>query len=351
MPRRNKQTVGRTARRFLGTLNNPTPLEIHGFVDLERCIDEPAKHCRFLCFQEEQGEGTATRHLQFYLELRSPSRITGVQAIQVEHPGNDASRGLPYFSTPFRRAHFEIARGTPLECITYCSKPSTRVDGGAHGRFGTVGGQGKRSDIESALSALRDGGLDEVMENHGTVAVMYPSGMREMDSFYRRNETKIFRKVSVLLIYGPSGTGKSRMARSLLPNAWWYSAPQNGCSYALGYSSQTDVIIDDFISWIPPAVLWRLLDGYPYNVNTKAGSAEWKAQRIIITSNFPLDQWFPKERKSGTLHHAALERRIPFVQFLSSAQISMIDGQVVPSWEEHMEIPTEAFKFRLRIKN
>lgn len=125
------------SRNFIFTINNPEPLgqpggshHVDSFSDSADqhdgapgqqppysgiCNAECGRYLRFpplvrgLVYQVERGD-SGTTHLQGYLELSNPARITQLKAW-----GGNWSRG-----------HFEVRQGTRAQAAQYCSKDDSR---------------------------------------------------------------------------------------------------------------------------------------------------------------------------------------------------------------------------------
>lgn len=98
-----------------------------------------------------------------------------------------------------------------------------------------------------------------------------------------------FQKRTVKWFWGPTGTGKTRMAWQELMHE--YKINQIWCSsgklepFFIGYVNQRAVILDDLRPGsIRFELLLRILDGYPVHVNVKGGQSMWMAEKIIITA-------------------------------------------------------------------
>ena len=92
------------------------------------------------------------------------------------------------------------------------------------------------------------------------------------------------------MLWGPSGTGKSRFVAARWPDAFW-KAPES--KWWDGYSGQETVVLDDFKDYAMPLVeLQRLLDWYPLWVEVKGGSVPMMAKRYVLTSNTSPDDWY-----------------------------------------------------------
>ena len=69
------------------------------------------------------------------------------------------------------------------------------------------------------------------------------------------------------VLWGPSGTGKSRFVAKRWPKAFWKSPEAKWWD---GYAGQEVVVLDDFKDYAMPLVdLQRLLDWYPLWVEVK----------------------------------------------------------------------------------
>lgn len=107
-------------------------------------------------------------------------------------------------------------------------------------------------------------------------------------------------KTNVIVVQGPTGTGKSRWAMEQYPDAYWKC---NGMWWD-GYETQESVIIDEFYGWLPWNLLLRLCDRYPMQVEVKGGAVNFVAKTIVIISNKRADAWYPNQ------YFDALARRV-----------------------------------------
>lgn len=104
----------------------------------------------------------------------------------------------------------------------------------------------------------------------------------------------------VYVFQGPTGTGKSKTASELFPNAFWKTRG----NWWDGYLDQETVIIDEFYGWLPWDLLLRLCDRYPLQVEVKGGTVNFNAKTIIFTTNALPCKWYKN------CYFPAFERRV-----------------------------------------
>lgn len=132
-----------------------------------------------------------------------------------------------------------------------------------------------------------DAGWDEIQiadEDFDTWAKHYRALER-----YKRLKTKPRNSINeVIVIQGPTGTGKSKYCLQQYPNAYWKQRSQ----WWDGYSGHETIILDEFYGWLPFDLLLRICDRYPLLVESKGGQLQFIATRIIITSNQIPSLWY-----------------------------------------------------------
>lgn len=258
------------SKYWMCTINNPSHNEIPTtWPDVE-----------YAAWQREKGE-QGTEHLQVYVIFTKTKYLTAVRKVQV--PG-----------------HWERRMGTHAQAKAYVTKADTRVAGPWEvGDEPADKEQGKRNDLLT-LKRKMDEGMTEgqiardpetfpVWARHHKVVARY-----KMLTGQQRN-WPTFTQV----IWGAPGLGKTRKALELAgPDAYWLPRPAGQTAWFDGYIGQETIVIDEFYGWLPLDLLCRLLDRYPYQVETKGGSMMVLCKKVIITSNVPPAQWYklPMER-------------------------------------------------------
>lgn len=219
----------------------------------------------FLVYQLEKAPTTGKLHWQGYVEFKKSLRIKAAQE-EIGQAG----------------AHMEPRKGTPWQAYQYCIKQESAVEEEYY-QFGKEPsedkkGQGRRSDLETIAQAALEGKDIREMD------IKHPGTMLKFDKNYIRMQQRHIPqrkfKTDVIVIYGPTGLGKSKIANEMAPDAYW----QEG-QWWDGYCGQKDVIIDDIDAGSQTRTFWlRLFDRYPLKVPYKGGMSEFVSNRIIITT-------------------------------------------------------------------
>lgn len=262
------------------TLNNYSEDEYIGI--RERAVLETA----YCIIGKETGE-QGTAHLQGYCILKVRKRLSGVKAVVGE------------------RSHCEIAKGSPQDNVTYCSKEGDYWEQGDRPASRTK----KRTRDEVATDFIKAIGEQDVesfrTENPGVWAW---DGKRLVENYCLSKPTIHRPNVRVVWLWGKPGCGKSRAAHERLDSAylkdprtkWWN-----------GYMLEPTAIIDDFgPNGIDLNHLLRWFDRYKCLVEVKGSMIPLYVEKFIVTSNFhPCDVFKDKDGNENA-QMAALMRRM-----------------------------------------
>ncbi|QUX80158.1 putative Rep protein [Feline stool-associated circular virus] len=226
--------------------------------------------------QIESCPETGRRHFQFYIQVGRTQKLAWMR----RHISD--------------KAHFEQARGNVQQNIDYCSKQDSRLDG--PWEVGIARRQGQTTGLTAATEMIASGAaVCEVAKLYPVVWVRHGKGLVHLRQTLALDADR--REFGpdgpeLWVLYGPSGSGKSRFAKEHWPDAFW-KAPYS--QWWDGYGKHETVILDDFKDdSMRLADLQRLIDWYPLWVEVKGGSLPMLATRYVITSNTHPETWYTR---------------------------------------------------------
>lgn len=232
----------------------------------------------YCVYQQEICPDTQRHHFQGYLHSKVSLRLAALKQI----PGLET-------------AHFEVARGTPQDNKTYCTKSETRVDGPYE--FGTIdlAGQGRRTDISGIVQLIKQGKSELDVAEHDTLTYLrYFKGLDRLRTLYtkpRDFQTELY------LVLGPPGLGKTTFVLDESPNAHW----KNRTDFWDGFNGEQDIVLDDFAGTLPFDELLRIVNPAPYQLNIKGGTVILRSKRLFITSNTCPESWWKRDHNLAPL--------------------------------------------------
>jgi hypothetical protein len=257
------------SRAICFTINNYSLNEV-------KRLKESFKDLKYGIFQFERGSN-GTKHIQGYAYSKNARTLKGWKEVVGS------------------RAHVEVARGTTEENRKYCSKEETRDSGAFEDpgiielfgpeskpyEFGMEPKQGSRTDLAELAKSAADSSvpLEELLQRFPDGYLKFYKGVSAIRSIVTGKRDW---KSQVIWLYGPTGTGKSRIANAIADAAYWKPGSNKWWD---GYQSHEDVIIDDYRRDLCTfSELLRLFDRYPYMVEAKGISFQMVAKRIIVTT-------------------------------------------------------------------
>lgn len=250
---------------------------------------DPAKwpYFKYSAYQREICPSTGREHIQAYILFSKKCSFSFVK----KHAGPTS--------------HIEPRFGTHEQAETYCSKDDTRKPDTEPIFIGDPPKPGARKAYDEIFDQLHNGRTirDLCFSQPGMIAHYKGAQyVKMMISDKRRWD------MDVIVLYGPTGLGKSELADHLAPDAYRLPiASDKNTLWFDGYSGEEDVIIEEFEGYrCTYSFLKEFLDRYPLLVPTKGGHANFCAKRVILTSNTPPELWYKwNDRRT----YAPLERR------------------------------------------
>lgn len=261
------------------TWNNPQVDHVDALQSLKDMPD--------LTYALFQAEKVTTLHYQGYIEFSKLKRLTQLKR---SHP----------------TLHWERRKGSQKQAIDYCRKEESRFAGPYEWGTPSESSQGARTDLSTAISSLKSGGIRALAADAPEALVRYSRGLLFLDSLTVPPKPA----PEVILLFGPTGTGKTRCFYDGETPDQRYAAPVTDGLWFDGYYSHEAVLFDDFngrLSKMGLAHLLRLLDRYDLQVPIKGGFRWFVPKRIYLTSNFHPRDWYDYSARME--QYAALKRR------------------------------------------
>jgi len=224
-------------------------------------------NCKYVVIGKEVGE-SGTPHLQGYIYFEQPKSMKQLKELIVG-------------------AHLEISKGTAAQNRVYCTK-----DGNFEER-GVI----PASQEEKGLKGK------EKLKEMWTLAVegqfleLPPQNIRVWEYIHQKYQAPPV-DLSVLnnqWIFGPTGSGKSSLIRSLkIP---FYPKPMS--KWWDGYSGEEVVVLDDFAPEHGKFLGYFLkiwADHYAFNAEVKGGMLKIRPKYLLITSQYRLSDCFEENQ-------------------------------------------------------
>lgn len=253
-------------RAWIFTLNNYTPEDCEKFINFK-----DNKQIKYFICGKEIAPTTGTPHIQGYIHF--------VNAKTREQTRKFISL----------RAHLKKAKGEDVHNQAYCSKENLLCE------YGTPAQPGKRNDLTQLRELVNNNvRIDDVVSQ----CTNYQQ-IRYTELLFKYKKMPPKQKRVIKWYYGISGTGKTYTA--IEESNEDYYITMNTLKWWDGYTGQKYIIIDELrANTCEFQTLLRLLDMYPYRIETKGGSM-WiqpTTTHIIITSSqSPRDMYIFKDEE------------------------------------------------------
>lgn len=307
-------------RSWCFTINNPQKLTD----EQQNRIKENLSDMRYYVIGKETGaEGTP--HWQGFLYAKNPIRMNTVKTILL---WTDS------------KAHIEYCKGTSIQNIAYCKKgeqphaeweelytagpnygknadfdeygesPATEQDKGAKGA------EAQKRKWSGILTDAKEGKWRKLEEE-------YP---REYLSCFRTLHTlraSTFNVTSVIQgelehewLHGISGAGKSSRARRENPNLYLKDVDGDTAKWWDMYDGEEVVLIEDLSPFNRSLTdaLKKWSDRYPFKAQVKGGYMQIRPRKIVVTSQYTIDQIWEDAETRAALHRRFIEIEVDSVE-------------------------------------
>jgi len=197
----------------------------------------------FMCYGIERGEQNGTEHIQGYVRFLTRRRFNTAKRII----------GGDHQCEP----HVEHCKGTELQNREYCFKQD-----GEHFQQGEFqpdfGMQGRRSDLDDlAQAALSGTSLRDIATRFPTSFIRYHRGIQSLIETTAPMPA-LERQVEVLILWGPTGTGKTHRTLHAWPTI--YGAKPGRDPWG-SYRGEKEILFDEFDHELWPITAMKPLPG------------------------------------------------------------------------------------------
>lgn len=319
-----KKTPSKPSRGWMITINNPIiPLDMY----LQQWFTDG--NIVFGCGQTEVG-AQGTRHHQAYIVTKVNDK-------------NSNGFGIKWLKENIHTtAHFEPRKGTHEEARDYCTleeykgEKKGRVAGpwtvgdwtpeAAKEAGRNKGGATVKKNIDALMLDVKAGVPDiELQEKYPHLYVQYYKAIERVRLNYAQLEPRV--QPYVVVLYGPTGTGKSHRAQVIMDNnggGFTFRRGNGGNMWADGYDPlRHPVVVFDEMDggFMPYRQLLRVCDKWPLVLDTKGGCVNFTPKIIIFTSNKHPKEWYSETvvkdttelmRRLTGQYGAIMEMTIPF---------------------------------------
>lgn len=264
------------------TFNNPTG-----------ALDTSDPRIKYVVWQLEK---VSCPHYQIYVEFNT--QVTGSQIVKI-WPG-----------CSFRDERF----GTQAQCIAYCTKAESRVEG--PWEFGEKSTQGARSDIAAVTDFIKSSSnpsFDDICDEFPEFVIKYPNGIRTLlKSIAERRSNPMeltLREWQAQLVTeldgpvndrkiiwfhdAPGNSGKTMVARYLIRNKGaFYTRNGKSADIAHAYNGQRIVVIDYTRSTethVNYEILEALKDGVIWSPKYDSQTKVFECPHVVCMANFMPD--------------------------------------------------------------
>lgn len=244
--------------------------------------------CVYLVTGEEVAPSTGTRHLQGYIRVKHPLRLS---AMVGRLPG----------------CHVEIARGNPQQCDAYCRKDNTGIySRGVIPVSQADKGAAEKKRWEDAWEHAKKGEIEEIPAD---IRIRQYSSLRRIERDFMPAVPRLEGPCGVW-IHGIAGAGKTRAVLDQFPEAY----PKPRSKWWDGYQGEDIVYLDDIdkynVALGGELKLWA--DAYPFIAENKGGSKKIRPKRFIVTSQYSIEEiWEDQATRQALLRRfVVIEKKL-----------------------------------------
>lgn len=227
---------------------------------------------KYVGYCEEIAPTTGTPHLQGFCSFKSPRTHEQAKAI-LEH------------------CYVERMIGSISQNEDYCSKSGKLVEHGVKPISNDDKGRAEKMRWHNAREFAKEGKFDDIDSD---IFIRCYSTLRRIRTDYAVKPKPC--DVICHWIYGPTGTGKSHAVETSFPDC--YKKNMDDIKWFDGYQGEDVIYLEDIdkyqVKW--GGMLKRLADRWPLLVNVKGSMLYIRPKRVVVTSNYAIDEIWSDEQ-------------------------------------------------------
>lgn len=290
-----------SSRKWQLTINNPVEKGFNH--DKIKAVLAEIKPIVYYCLSDEIGQ-EGTFHTHIYICGSSAIRFTTIKR-------------------RFPEAHLELARGSSQENLNYIRKSGKWTDDAKHEtsipdsfeEWGEmpIEQQGERTDLEALYGMIKDGQSNfEILESNPQFMLRINDINRARLTVRTEQFRKLFRKLDVSYLWGPTGVGKTRtvMEKYHYDDVFRVTDYKNPFD---NYEGQSTLVLDEYRGQFNISQFLNLLDGYPLELPARYANKVACYTQVYIISNIDLLEQYREIQRTQPETWAALLRRINHV--------------------------------------
>jgi len=271
-------------RNFVFTWNNYTDENISTLASLEY---------KYVYYGKEIAPTTGTPHLQGYISLL---QATTESAIRKKLKG----------------AHVELMKGSFESNDLYCSKSGDTTELGTKPISNKAKGEKEIERYKRAREYASTGEFDKI---DADIYIRHLGNLKKIRAETQAAPPPLTGDLVNEWLWGPPGSGKTSLAFKENPGCyikglhrWWD-----------GYHAQEVVLIDDMDPFHKGLAqeFKEWAHHYPFSAETKGGTLCLRPKKIVVTSNYRIDEVWEDPTTREAMHRRFMEKYIP-----SNSQIS-----------------------------
>lgn len=247
----------------------------------------------YIVWEVETAPTTGRKHIQGYVRMKERRTISVLKLMM-----------------RCSELHLEIAKGSEQQNREYCTKD--RAKGAEYDEQGEFlpeqgGRQGKRTDLSEVTEAIKQGmPLATLADKYPNQWVKYHAGLKSL-ALLIGPTPPTRRPVSTMILWGPSGVGKSHRIRTAYPEAFIVLPGRDPFG---NYANQTTIVFEEFNpqEW-PIRKMNVLLDVWSCDLDSRYNNKKPFWDKVFILSNSPSTTFYSMETPEL---QAAFQRRIKY---------------------------------------